>query len=357
MIVLSRDPLERTVIARRLSEQKSTLLDSLSHSRVTTIFGSGSREDEVYIKEVPSEVNAGTAVDSRLRQLGFLVERIDPSSPQILEELASATLVLLNAHGDLGECGRIQGILDILGVPYTGSGLLGSSTCLDKSVFRRLAATFDLAVAPGAVVGSLGQFDEIAAEHGFPLVAKPLRGGSSVDLRVLQSGSERSTIGELLQQRGSRELLIEKYIAGRDFTSGMMEWCGSVAILPPLEIISGEGFYSEQNKMRDHWSGSVRYVVQNGDDAKLFEPIYARLEHLWKSLHLRGAVRFDFRLDTTGVPCLLEANTNPGLSVGGNLAVAARACEISFDELLLWILGSAAYDSPASGFTVRFLPC
>lgn len=355
MIVLAEDGAAKSAIKSYLSKRQTALLDKLHSCSVTTVFGPGSREDEVYVGAVPSDSNAGVAVDAGLQRLGFSVERVDPSSVSALEQLAGSKLVFVNAHGDLGECGRFQGFLDMRGIPYTGSGLLASSVCLDKSVFRRLASTFQIAIAPGGVVGNVKQVNAIASEYGFPLIAKPLRGGSSVDLRILQSRDECDALEELLLRRGAHELLLEQYIPGRDFTVGLIEWCGSVVMLPPLEVISDAGFYSEQNKMYDHWTGAVRYVAHTEGDSKWLTKMCGCLERLWNSLHLRGAVRLDFRVDAAGTPWLLEANTNPGLSCGGNLAVAIRACEMSFEELLVWILSSAAYDDPGSGLAVRFL--
>ncbi len=239
-------------------------------------------------------------------------------------------------HGRLGEDGAMQGVLDVMGIPYTHSGVRASALAMDKVAAKSVFATHGLPVADGFLVplASLAAADPMP----LPYVVKPACEGSSVGVEILRAGdNSRAEIA-----RGWRfgdQALVEEYIPGRELTVGVLE----DRALTVTEITAAAGFYDYEAKYAE--GGSVHVLP-----ARVHPDIFARALDLacaaHRALGCRGATRADFRYDDTrGEPgrlVLLEVNTQPGLTATSLLPEQAAHCGIDFPALCAWMVERAA---------------
>jgi len=241
-------------------------------------------------------------------------------------------VVFIALHGAEGEDGTIQALLELAGVPYTGSGILGSAVAMNKEMSRRLFKAAGIPVARGFFIADHDGatpprgLREFAASVGWPLVVKPNDQGSTVGLTI---ATDAKTLDEgiALAARFSRDILIEEYIPGRELTVGII---GDEA-LPVVEIVPESGLYDYEAK---YTKGKSRYDVP----ANLPEPQAMRVRELGRAafhaLGCRGFARVDFRLHPDGTPYCLEVNTIPGMTELSLLPMAARAVGIDYDALV-----------------------
>jgi D-alanine-D-alanine ligase len=246
-----------------------------------------------------------------------------PSFASNLPRQGDVDVVFLGLHGGSGEDGTIQALLDLAGVPYTGSGHLASALAMDKDLSKQLfrqanVTTADWLMAPATA-------DQVKATLGFPVIVKPSKQGSTVGLSIVRSGSElQPAIDEAFNF--DDEVMIEAFIAGRELTVGIL---GDVA-LPVGEIIPKHEIYDYECK----------YTAGMADEqfpAKLTQHESARVQdealRAFRSLKLRGCARIDFRMTKDGMFHCLEANTLPGMTQTSLIPQAAAAAGISFPEL------------------------
>ncbi|MCC6318132.1 MAG: D-alanine--D-alanine ligase [Gemmatimonadaceae bacterium] len=249
--------------------------------------------------------------------------RLDRSLPQAMSELPSADVVMLALHGGRGEDGTIQALLDLTGVPYTGSGHLASALAMDKDLskhlFRRAGVpTANWIMAPADTA-------TVAATLGFPCIVKPSKQGSTVGLSLVKSADELQP-AITLAGTFDDEVMIEQFIPGRELTVAVL---GDVA-LPVGEIVPEHELYDYECK---YTPGMAREIFP----AALTEAETARVQALalkaFRILKLRGCARIDFRLGPDGEFYCLEANTLPGMTQLSLVPQAAAAAGISFPEL------------------------
>jgi D-alanine-D-alanine ligase len=242
-----------------------------------------------------------------------------------------ADVLFLALHGGRGEDGTLQAVLDVLDVPYTGSGALGSALAMDKDVAKHLfraahVPTADWLMAPTSVA-------EVAARLGWPVVVKPSKQGSTVGLRLASRADELGPAVEYAT-RYDDEVLIEAFVPGRELTVGILDGTALAVgeIIPRHEIFDYECKYTP---------GMAREIFP----AELSGPVAARCQELGLAAHralkLGGYSRVDFRLTATGDLFCLEANTLPGLTATSLLPQSARAAGIPFPELCERICQSA----------------
>jgi len=317
-----------------------------------SIFGAASYEDKIYIDTVPLELSGGTAVELSLQRLGLTPKRVNPGNRAETLCLNEYSLVFFNAHGDIGECGRLQGQLDLDHIPYTGSGVLASAICLQKDTASSLARAFGLITPPQQLCWTVEEIRTAVESANDFVVVKPARGGSSVGVSIIEPGSASVASLPELDDRQYLPAVVQDYIPGRDVTIGAIATSSEFLMLPPVSVRckNEPNFYGQYEKMHAHWRGDVKYEVESAGFRKS-ELLNELLPSLLRACHIRGAVRADFRLANDGVLHFLEINTSPGLSLQGNLATAATACGISFDELIAILVASSAYDDPGSGKT------
>jgi D-alanine-D-alanine ligase len=248
-----------------------------------------------------------------------------------LPAVRQTDVVFLALHGGAGEDGRLQALLDLVGVPYTGSGYLGSGLAMDKQISKQL---FERAGVPTpAYCLAPADAATVAREVGFPVVVKPSKQGSTVGLTVVRAPQ---ALAEAIATAYAfdDEVLIEAYIEGRELTVGIL---GERA-LPVVEIRPKHAIYDYECK---YTKGMSEYLVPAPLTDEQAETLQELAQRAHRALKLRGYSRIDFRMDPQGRVFCLEANSLPGLTQTSLLPKAAAAAGISFPELCDQIVRAA----------------
>jgi D-alanine-D-alanine ligase len=244
-------------------------------------------------------------------------------SPSALD-IGNIDVVFLALHGGAGEDGRIQAMLDLAGLPYTGSNHTASAAAMDKDMSKRLfrsvgVPTADWLMAPASV-------DQVTDELGWPVVVKPNRQGSTVGLTVVRDPAKLAAAIEVAH-RYDPEVMLEKFVPGREFTVGILEG----KALPVGEIIVPGEVFDYQSKYQAGGAREVFPADLDEDEARSMQAHALRAHHVLK---LGAYSRIDFRRDESGGHWCLEANSLPGMTATSLLPQAARAAGINFQDLL-----------------------
>lgn len=291
--------------------------------KVAVVFGGPSPESEVSKKSAESVISA-------LKTLGHQVFPIELSEKLPLElSKIKPDKVFLVLHGSPGEDGTVQGLLDIMGIPYTGSGVSASAISIDKDLTKRVLKSYGIPVPAGITVyrGETVDPDELE----FPCVVKPARAGSSVGVSLVKSKSDFEGALEEAFLYDSK-VLIEEYLEGKELTVGILNG----KALTPVEILPGREFYDYAAKYKDT---ATQYLIPAPINSKLENRLKSIAEKVYRVLECRGAVRVDFRLNRYGSPFVLEVNSIPGLTERSLLPKAAAYSGISFEKLIEEMLG------------------
>ena len=304
--------------------------------RVVVLMGGFSAEREVSLA-------SGAAVAAALEQAGYAVATIDVRRDlQTLIaglEMANPAVVFNALHGRFGEDGRIQGLLDIMRIPYTHSGVLASALAMDKPAAKRVFAQAGIPVAEGRVVPKA----EVLAGDVLPrpYVLKPLNEGSSVGVRIIHEGDNAGGFGEEEWPFGDH-VLAERFIPGREITVAVM---GDRA-LGATEITSERGFYDYTAK---YAPGGSRHLVPAPLPPQAYDDALILALKAHQALGCRGVSRADLRYDDTqpdqpGRFVMLEVNTQPGMTPTSLVPELAAYAGISFVELVTWMVENAKCD-------------
>ena len=304
------------------------ILDKLRVKKIGVLCGGSSQEREVSLR-------TGDAVYKALVFLGLNVSKLDVDR-DIALRLAKERidLAFIALHGKLGEDGTIQGLLEIMGIPYTGSGVLASALALDKVYTKEVFSYHNLPMAKYKVLEKrVKTAGNILKELDYPVVVKPAREGSTIGVTVVRERSGLDSAINLAFGYGNK-ILIEEYIEGREITVGIL----GDEPLPVIEIVSKTAFYDYQAKYEP---GMSNHIVP----AKLRREQYELAQSLALSAHsalgCRGATRVDMVMDGEGKIYLLEVNTIPGMTETSLLPEAAVVAGIDFKQLVVKILSYA----------------
>jgi D-alanine-D-alanine ligase len=296
----------------------------VTNKKIGVLMGGLSSEREVSLA-------SGTAVLKAFQDKGYSPVGIDvnrDAAEQIRK--AGVEAAFIGLHGKYGEDGAIQGMLEVMGIPYTGSGILASAMGMNKIVSKMVFKNHGLLVGPYAVVSERGRAEAAAAEIGFPLVVKPCSEGSSVGVSLVHKNDDLGPAVELAFIY-DYDILIEKYIKDKEVQVGIL---GERA-LGAIEIVPKEEFYNYKAKyekgMSDHFFPAriPKDAYQRTLDAGL-------AAH--RALGCTGYSRVDFIIDGTGQPFILEVNTLPGMTATSLLPEIAKGVGISFPDLVEEIL-------------------
>ena len=241
----------------------------------------------------------------------------------VMELCKRADLVFLGLHGACGEDGKIQGLFDLMGIAYTGSGHLGSTIAMDKIFTRHLVATAGVTVPKGWTMGSMDELK--AADITFPCVVKIPNGGSSIGVAICDTAAELETAAAAFLQESSL-LLVEAYISGREFSCGVL---GDEA-LPAIEIVPKTGFFDYENKYQDDATDEI-CPARIDDAAEQTMRRMALAAH--RLLGLGVYSRSDFRMTEAGEVYFLEVNTLPGMTPASLLPKEAAVAGVDYDAL------------------------
>lgn len=285
--------------------------------------------------ERPVSLKSGAGVLGALQRQGVDAHPFDPAE-QSLEELKAYDVAFIALHGRYGEDGTIQGALDLMGIPFTGPGVMASSVGLDKFRTKLIWQAAGLPIPSYAMLDADSDFDRIEAELGLPIFVKPVREGSSIGVSmVTEKGGLQAAYKEAVQHDSL--VIAEAGIMGGEYTVGIV---GDRA-LPIVKIEPATAFYDYEAKyLRD----DTRYLCPCGLSAEKEAEIQAGALKAFQILGASGWGRVDFLMDKQGNHYYLEINTSPGMTDHSLLPMAARVAGMDYDQLVLKVLSLAGKD-------------
>jgi D-alanine-D-alanine ligase len=292
--------------------------------RVAILMGGNSPEREV-------SIDSGLAVIKACNDIGYtpITIEVDNSISDIIDPILSSDVVFSVLHGGDGENGVIQGFLDSLQVPYTGSGVLGSAICMDKNVSKTLIRAANLPTPNWILLNKKEKLEDLGMLQ-LPVVVKPNDLGSTIGLTIVKENKAWNDALDLAFQF-SKKIIVEQYIYGRELTAAIV---GQTS-LPLVEIIPQHGLYDYECKYK---AGMSSYVCPANLDELVSDKIRRLALEIYGILNCKDYGRADFRLDNKNRPWFLEMNTLPGMTSTSLVPKAAKADGHSFTDLIEMII-------------------
>lgn len=308
----------------------------LTRARIGVLMGGQSPEREVSLR-------TGTAVHRSLSRRGYDAVTIDvgPTLYRDLQE-QKIEIAFVSLHGPGGEDGVIQGFLETVGIPYTGSSLQANALGMHKVTTKTILAAHKIPVPAGTVIKRGEKVPSGTALRSarlrWPVVVKPASQGSTIGVTIVRKPSQWSEALELAH-RYDREAMVEAYIPGHEVTVSLIgSGEGAPMVLPAVEIVAPEGFYDFSAKYE---KGKTQYLCPAPLSAAITKQIRTLALKTYLVMGCDGAIRVDFRITPRGRPYVLEINTVPGMTETSLLPMAAAQAGIDYDELTERILQSA----------------
>ena len=303
---------------------QSSVLSPTSFGKVAVLFGGRSAEREV-------SLNSGAAVLAALRRSGVDAYPFDPAVQNLqalVDDGFDRAFIML--HGRYGEDGTVQGALELLGIPYTGSGVMASALGMDKWRTKLVWQAGGLPVPDYALLDEHSDWKAVAQHLGLPLFVKPVNEGSSVGISKVKAVSELAAAYRLAAKY-DKLVIAESYIGGGEYTVAILGEQG----LPVIKIEPANEFYDYEAKyLRD----DTRYLCPSGLSAAQESEMQRLAQQSFALIGGQGWGRVDFLMDEAGKQYLLEVNTSPGMTDHSLVPMAARQAGMSFEQLVLRIL-------------------
>jgi len=299
--------------------------EELKRKKIGVLMGGLSPERDISFKTGQAILTALSG--KKYRAVGIEVDR-SIAHTLFTEKIEVAFIAL---HGPWGEDGSIQGLLEMAGIPYTGSGVLASALAMDKVMAKKIFSYHHLPTPEFQVFSSRSQISEISMK--LPLIVKPACGGSTIGTTIVNSSH---ALEKAIQDASEydRKVLVEQYVEGVDITVGVIDG----QALPIIEIVPKSGFYDYTSK---YTPGKTEYIIP----ARLSRETSKRVQTMgitaYQALECAGAARVDFLMDKKGEVTILEVNTIPGLTETSLLPLAAAEVGINFPALIERMLLSA----------------
>ena len=307
-------------------------IDVKALGKVGVLFGGRSAERDVSIM-------SGTGVLAALQSRGVDAHAFDPAQ-RSLAELAAEKFdrVFIALHGRFGEDGSLQGALEQLGIPYTGSGVMTSAVAMDKITTKVIWLMHGLPTPKYATLEAGADLAKVAADLGLPLIVKPPLEGSTIGITKVNAAGEFQAAYDLAAKY-DEVVLAEEFVTGREFTVTVLGRGKDARALPIVEIVAPQGNYDYQNK---YFTDDVKYLCPAPLDAAMAAEMSRIALAAYRALGCEGWGRVDVLLRASdNRPFLLEANTSPGMTTHSLVPMAARADGISYEDLCLEIVASA----------------
>jgi D-alanine-D-alanine ligase len=310
-----------------------------SFGKVAVLMGGHSAEREVSLM-------SGSGVLKALQSKGVDAHAFDPAERDLSElKRKGFKRCFIALHGRFGEDGTVQGALELLGIPYTGSGVMASSISIDKVMTKRVWLAEGLPT-PRYILLRRGSYtnEQVRAvpdDLGLPLIVKPAREGSSIGVAKVHGYSE---MADAVDQAAAldADVLCEQFISGDEVTCPVLGTGDAARALPVIRIVAPEGNYDYQNK---YFTDDTKYLVPAGLPEGEEQVIQDIVLKAYLVLGCRGWGRLDVMIDAVSrKPTLLEINTSPGMTGHSLVPMSARAAGISYEDLCLQLLASAALD-------------
>jgi len=299
----------------------------IDFGKVAVLFGGASAEREVSLM-------SGRAVLAALRRAGVDAHAFDPAEQDVhaLKEAGFAR-AFIALHGRGGEDGTVQGALELMGIPYTGSGVMASALSMDKWRTKMVWQAAGLPTPRYVLLDEHTDWDAVAAELGLPIFVKPVHEGSSMGATKVTAAAQLKAAWELAA-RYDRLVMAEEFIAGAELTAPFL---GERA-LPLIRIVAPDGNYDYQHK---YFTDDTRYDCPCGLPQAQERALQTLIMHAAEVLGCRGWGRVDLMLTADGQPYLLEMNTAPGMTGHSLVPMSAQVAGLSFEQLCLAILAEA----------------
>jgi D-alanine-D-alanine ligase len=298
--------------------------DAREFGRVAVLCGGSSSEREISLL-------TGAAVLDALKRRGIDARHFDPRALRLtglIEENFDRVFIAL--HGPGGEDGTVQGALECLGIPYTGSGVAGSAIGMDKLCTKRLAQAIGVPTAEYVVLREASDLEQAIEALGLPLIVKPATQGSSVGMSKVERAADLAAAFAAASALDA-SVFAEPWISGGEYTVAILQ---GVA-LPSIRIETPRSFYDYEAK---YFRDDTRYLCPSGLSAPAERHLASLALATFEATGAEGWGRVDFMLDAAGRPLLLEINTVPGMTSHSLVPMAARAADIGFDELVWRVL-------------------
>lgn len=301
-----------------------------SKDKIAVLMGGISHEREISLK-------TGRGISDALRSLDYNVFEIDTAENfmDYLKKIKPA-VAMIALHGKYGEGGQIQGVLEIMGIPYTGSGVLASSLSLDKGKSKDFLKYLGVRTPDYVVIDTESNIDEILLKKlEYPIVVKPCHEGSSLGFSLVQNRKELA-VAVAKAAEYENHILIEQYISGRELTVGLIG--DPPMVLPPVEIIPGHNVFDFDCK---YTKGMTDYICPAKIDAKARKELQKTASLIHCNFNCHGLSRIDFMMDEKGLIYTLEINTIPGMTETSLLPMMAKKAGYNYESLCETILLSA----------------
>ncbi|MDR3253399.1 MAG: D-alanine--D-alanine ligase [Endomicrobium sp.] len=302
----------------------SDILAKINNKKIGVLYGGFSSEREISIK-------SGKAVLNVLKKLQLNVCGIDVDrnvADKIIKEKIDIAYIML--HGPMGEDGTIQGMLEILGIPYTGCGVFANAAAMDKDISKKLFKYADILTPEWKM---LKKFESAPEMKNYPVVVKPLAQGSAIGLTIVKKASQFSAAAEKAFKYGE-EIIIEKFIEGKEITVGVV----NSKALPVIEIIPKGDFYDFKSKYE---KGGSKHIIPARISEKAYKTAQNYAEKIYKIFKCKAICRVDMITDKNSKVWVLENNTIPGMTETSLIPDVGKTVGYDFKSLVLKILESA----------------
>lgn len=311
-------------------------IDGTQLGKVAVLLGGDSAEREVSLL-------SGGGVLQALRSRGVDAHAVDTAEHGLGELKAQGfARCFIALHGRHGEDGTVQGALELLGIPYTGPGVMASAIAMDKTMTKRIWRFEGLPTPDWRLVTSAAGVADAFAELGAPMIVKPVREGSTLGLTKVTAAAQCEAAYQLAASHDP-EVLCEQFIAGDETTCALIGQGDGAEALPVIRIVAPEGNYDFQNK---YYTDVVRYDCPSGLPQHEEDEIRRLSLAAYRTLSCRGWARVDIMVRAADrQPFLLEINTSPGMTGHSLVPMAARACGVGYEDLCLAILAGASLDA------------
>ncbi|HYI87651.1 MAG TPA: D-alanine--D-alanine ligase [Burkholderiales bacterium] len=297
----------------------------MNFGKVAVLMGGKSAEREISLM-------SGNGVLKALRSKGVDAHAFDPAQRDLFDlKREGYARCFIALHGRGGEDGTIQGALEVLGIPYTGSGVMGSAIGMDKWRTKMVWIANGIPTPRFRILAEKENWPSVARELGLPLIVKPANEGSTLGLTKVTAAKQLPQAYELATKKYKDIALAEQFIDGPEYTASVL---GDEA-LPLIRIEAPKGNYDYQNK---YFTDDTKYHCPSGLPAKKEEALKALSLHAFRAVGCRGWGRVDIMLDAKKKPWLLEVNTSPGMTGHSLVPMAARAVGIPYEDLCVRIL-------------------
>lgn len=294
--------------------------------KVAVLMGGWSAEREISLR-------SGEAVLKALQQ-----NSVDAHGVDVKHDIAKVLCeggydrAFIILHGRGGEDGTIQGLLDAMSIPYTGSKVCGSSLAMDKLCTKRIWHALDLPTPDYVVLDSERTCDEAIQKLGLPLIVKPALEGSSIGMSKVEAENELIPAWQTAQACGG-DIIAERWVTGREYTAAIL----GERVLPMIRLVTPHKFYDYEAK---YTSNDTQYLCPCGLDERTEATLAEMMLQAFRALGASGWGRVDFMLDENNQPWLIEVNTVPGMTDHSLVPMAAKQAGLSFDQLVIEILES-----------------